>query len=291
MTGVQTCALPIYVDTVETSLATIDTNVDSIITTLSTIDTNIDTLDTNVDSLITTVATINTNTTDISVDLDPILTRLGTSSDTSSSNTIFGKIAAARGDISTAQSAIVDYVDTVETVLGSSSDTSSDNTVFGKIAGVVSDLDSIGPDASSAANDARTAKTQATTAASTAAEIKTLVSAGKSSETYAAVVKLQSDLKALQATMSKIPEAVSTDSITASIKEAMGKLGEVADREGYEGLVPSTEGLQPGSAASATDMQGIRNNIAELKALMSQVRSLLDRKVNKPVINGWLEGR
>jgi hypothetical protein len=272
-------------------LASVSADIASIATTLDTVDDKIDTIDTNVDTLITNVSTINSNTSSVGTDVTTLLSRLGTSDDTSSDDTIFGKIAAARGDISSAQSAIVAYVDTVETVLGTSSDTSSDNTVFGKLAGIESDLDTIGPDATNAATYALTAKTQATTAASTAAEIKTLVSAGKSAETYAAVVKLQSDLTALQSTISKIPEAVSTESITSAIREALGKLGEIAAKEGYKGLVPEAEGLVPGSAASSADMQNIRNSIAELKSLMSQVRSLLDRKVNAPVVKAWMEGR
>ena len=95
----------------------------------------------------------------------------------------------------------------------------------------------------------------------------------------------------MKATINEVPKAVSTERITSSISEAMTNLGRLASEEGYEEFIPGAEELEPGSASSPTDMQQIRNNLAELKALMEQVRALFDKKLNAPVVKSWMEAR
>jgi len=86
----------------------------------------------------------------------------------------------------------------------------------------------------------------------------------------------------LQSAMNKVPDGIATESLLQSVKDAMDELDGIAAAKGYEGLVPAmTEDFKP---VNPEDINEIRNNVSGLKSLMLEVRGLLDKEVNKPVV-------
>ncbi len=84
---------------------------------------------------------------------------------------------------------------------------------------------------------------------------------------------------------------MTADSITNFIRETRAKLSQLAVKEGYDNLVPSTGEVGEVNLTDEEDVEDLRNNVTELKALLQQVRSLLDKQVNAPVVKSWIEGK
>ena len=93
---------------------------------------------------------------------------------------------------------------------------------------------------------------------------------------------LEEALGELLNAMDALPQTVKETSLVDPMKNTLGELEKIAGEEGYEGLVPKGT-LRP------TAVKDIKNSVAEVKALMEQVRLLMDKKVNKPVVKGWME--
>ena len=119
---------------------------------------------------------------------------------------------------------------------------------------------------------------------------------------------LEGYLLELKDAVSEIPAAVTSDSVTDSVKQTLDELSELA--AGNEALgellllveqgvikTPSDvesfdfdrEGAEMGGL-TAEEMLGMRNDVNALKSLMLEIRGLLDSEVNKPIVHGWLEG-
>ncbi len=236
--------------------------------------------------------------------VDALQAAVGAPTDTAASGTLFGKMAAGglataqtdtvleklkglKDDVAAAQKIIAGYVDDVESAVGSSSDTADADTIFGKLAGMESVLAAAGSDATNAALYARDAKSQALVIAGTIAEIRTSLDEGNMDTAVAKLNALAETMADLQDVMGKIPDGIATEGLMQSVKEALDDLDGLAKEKGYEGLVPAmAEELKP---LNPDDITEIRNNVAGLKSLMTEVRNLLDKEVNKPVVHGWLE--
>jgi len=153
-------------------------------------------------------------------------------------------------------------------------------------------LSTLGSDGTKASKELLAAKEKASAASKAAQEIKDLIAqSGKNAEAYNALQKLANDLAKLQAANASISSSVTADSITNFIKDTRSKLSQLAVREGYENLVPSTGEVGQVNLTDEEEVEDLRNNVTELKALLQQVRSLLDKQVNAPVVKSWIEGK
>jgi len=217
---------------------------------------------------------------------------VGKTTDAAGTNSLFGKIASAQGDITAFKTDITSYVDGVETTLGTTADAAGASTVYGKIKSLEQTLSTLGSDGTKAGKQLLAAKDQAAAASKAAEDIKKMIAAGgKNAEAYSALQKLAGDLAKLQAANASIGSSLTADSITDFIRDTRAKLAQVAMKEGYENLVPSTGEVGQVNLTDEGEVGDLRNDVTELKALMSQVRSLLDKQVNAPVVKSWIEGK
>ena len=259
-----------------------------------------------INSLTTTASAINTDTSGVSTDIGRLLAKLGSFGDTDAADTLFGeldavKFSAAEGgenvallrkglakeDTDALLKDIKGYVDDVENTLGANSDTAERTTIFGKLAGMESVLAAAGADATNAALYARDAKSQAISIAATIAGIRANLNEGNMDEAITKLNALGETMADLQGVMDKIPEGIATEGLVQSVKDTLDELNGLAEAKGYEGMVPAmAEEFKP---LDPNDITEIRNSVSGLKSLMTEVRNLLDKEVNKPVVHGWLE--
>jgi hypothetical protein len=250
------------------------------------------TIDSNVKTMLTKVNSIPDDTTDMGTSVNKLLAVMGNTTDAAGANTLFGKIASAQGDIAAFKTDITGYVDNVEVTLGTTADAAGTDTVYGKIRSLEQTLSTLGSDGTKASKELLAAKEKASAASKAAQEIKDLIAqSGKNAEAYNALQKLANDLAKLQAANASISSSVTADSITNFIKDTRSKLSQLAVREGYENLVPSTGEVGQVNLTDEEEVEDLRNNVTELKALLQQVRSLLDKQVNAPVVKSWIEGK
>ncbi|MFA5164247.1 MAG: LamG-like jellyroll fold domain-containing protein [Candidatus Omnitrophota bacterium] len=259
---------------------------------VNSINATVTTIDSNVKTMLSKVNTLPDDTTDVGTSVSSLLATVGKTTDAAGTNTLFGKIASAQGDITAFKADITNYVDGVETTLGTTADAAGTNTVYGKIRSLEQTLSALGPDGAKANKELLAAKDQAAAASKAAEDIKKMIAAGgKNAEAYGALQKLAGDLAKLQAANSRIGSSVTADSITDFIRDTRAKLAQVAMKEGYDNLVPETGEVGQVNLTEEADVEDLRNNMTELKALLSQVRSLLDKQVNAPVVKSWIEGK
>gem|GEM_PF-1313359 len=259
---------------------------------VNSINATVTTIDSNVKTMLSKVNTLPDDTTDVNTSVSSLMAAVGKTTDAAGTNSLFGKIASAQGDITAFKTDITSYVDGVETTLGTTADAAGANTVYGKIRSLEQTLSTLGPDGTKAGKQLLAAKDQAAAASKAAEDIKKMIAAGgKNAEAYSALQKLAGDLAKLQAANASIGSSLTADSITDFIRDTRAKLAQVAMKEGYENLVPSTGEVGQVNLTDEGEVGDLRNDVTELKALMSQVRSLLDKQVNAPVVKSWIEGK
>jgi hypothetical protein len=294
-------------DSIFTKVNTIDTGMTALTSAVNTVDMITNGISADVNTLLSLLGTSSTGgstDTTLLTKVNALQTAIGAATDTAASGTLFGRIAAGgsataqtdtvleklkglKDDVAAAQKIITGYVDDVESAVGSSSDTANEDTIFGKLAGMESVLAAAGSDATNAALYARDAKSQALVIAGTIADIRTSLNEGNMDTAVAKLNALAETMAELQAVMGKIPEGIATEGLLQSVKEALDDLDGLAKEKGYEGLVPAAaEELKP---VDPSDISEIRDSVSGLKSLMTEVRNLLDKEVNKPVVHGWLE--
>jgi len=244
--------------------------------------------DATLDDIFAGVTTVQTNTTGLNNDITALLIRLGKSTDSEAANTLFGKIAAIDTSTNNEEAILAgvddikNYVDTLEGSLGSSADSMSSETIFGRLA----EMEDMMKDLGAGSKEVEDAKTKAKNLARLMEEIRVDLSKGNMAEASAKLAALGQGLTALNNDLSGLPATAGE----ASVGNAFEDLKEMAAGGGLEGLVPLLEEIrQSREAFNPGNMTTMRNTVEELKSLMTEVRSLLDQEVNKPVVHGWLE--
>jgi hypothetical protein len=301
-------------DSIFARVSAMDTNVASLISTVNTVNTNTSGVSSNVGTLLarlgspsdtSAAATLfgkvaaggSSATASLATKVDALQSSLDTkTADISAKlasgggagvDTILGKLTALKGDVEAARDVIIGYVDEVESSVGSSSDTADSDTVFGRISGMEGLLASVGADATNAVLYAREARAQAMTINETVADIRENLGEGNIDDAVQRLGDLGEIMVSLQESMSKIPDGVGTQTILESIQQTLDNLKGMAETKGYGDLMPAmTEEFKP---VNPEDVNEIRNNVSGLKSLMLEIRGLLDKEVNEPVIHGWLE--
>ena len=240
------------------------------------------------DTIYAGVTTIQNNTIGLNTDITALLTRLGKTTDSEAANTLFGKIAAIDTSTNNEEAILAgvddikNYVDTLEGSLGSSADPMSAETIFGRLA----EMEDMMKDMGAGSKEVEDAKTKAKNLARLMEEIRVDLSKGNMAEASAKLAALGQGLTALNNDLSGLPATAGE----ASVGSAFEDLKTMAAGGGLEGLVPLLEEIrQSREAFNPENMTVMRNTVEELKSLMTEVRSLLDQEVNKPVVHGWLE--
>ena len=234
------------------------------------------------------VTAIKTNTDRLNTDITGLLTRLGKTTDSEGADTLFGKIAAidaSGGDEEAVLAGIADiknYVDTLEGSLGSSEDPTGDGTIFSRL----TEMDGLMKSLGASPKRVGDAKARAKNLAKLMAEIRADLANGNMAEASAKLEALGLEMASLNKDMNELPATAGEESVGSAFEG----LKEMAAGGGLEDLVPLLEEIRQGREAfNPENMAAMRNTVEELKSLMTEVRSLLDQEVNKPVVHGWLE--
>jgi len=240
--------------------------------TMDTLYSRLNSMDTDMDNLTASVSTVSETTADVGTDVDTLLKKLGAVSGGSVDAETIGSI-----------------VGSVEAAVGAGS--GDYETILGKLASIEATLADIGTDASTAAAFTTSATDQAMLVQNIVSHIKAALAGGDMETAESGLAELAEKLVSLKEELSAVPEAVTTGSLTETVKATLEELNQMASEKGLEGIVPVFEfGEGGGEAVNPEDILEIRNNVSELKSLMTEVRSLLDQEVNKPIVHGWLEG-
>ncbi len=174
--------------------------------------------------------------------------------------------------------------------IGSESDPAGMGTVFGQLAAIEQSVTAVGGQTASAISKASGARSQASSAASAVTRVKQAVSSGNLGKVTADVDEIKRSLTSAMTQIKAIPGEMSTEGLVKSLREAMGKIDEVAKGKGLQPLGQPAEELKAGSLNDPQTLAKLLNTIAETKAMMDAMRVLMDDAVNKPVVVDWLEG-
>lgn len=230
------------------------------------------------DTLTTALNTVSTN-------ISSIKAIVGNTSDASTVNTLYGKLAGVTGNVNTvltkwgdySASQIVTSVDSVGTILGSPTNVSGQQTVFGKIADVRNYIGDM-PDVTAVVNNAYT-------------EVQNLRKEvdfnGKSDTAYNLIKNINVTIEELKRSLVAVPDqatASSTEQMAVTLQEARKTVQEIAAKEGIKGTVAGKDGRK----APAT-LEDLRGEISELKASTETMKAILQKKIEEPVIKTWFE--
>ena len=230
-----------------------------------------------INTLTTALSTVNTN-------VSAIKTIVGTTSDTSSSNTLYGKLLGVSSNVSTIvsnwgsykASDIIDYLKTVDGYLGGPNDSCGMQTAFGKINCVYNQT-----------TDVSTAATLANNAYTEIQQLRKEINFNGKSDTAYSLVKSINDA------VTKIKEAV----ITIPAETAESKIKEMAEsvKETKDMLkkAASEAGLKGGSAREEAKkgpatFESLQSQLLELKAMTEVIKKAEESK-QEPVVKTWFE--
>lgn len=177
----------------------------------------------------------------------------------------------------------------IENRLGYVTDPADADTVFGQLTTIEQGLTGVGGTAKQTLQKATSARTEAQNAATAIGEVKKRIGAGQLNKALEDLEIIRKALGAAAEEMKGVSPALSTEDLVKSLREAMGKMEEMAKARGLQPLGQSTE-LEPGSLTDPQTVTKLLNSIAETKAMMEAMRLLMDEAVNKPVVVDWMEG-
>ncbi|MFH1199354.1 MAG: Ser-Thr-rich GPI-anchored membrane family protein, partial [Candidatus Omnitrophota bacterium] len=290
-----------------TDIAGIKTKTDAINwSDVTTVKSNLSTLSTTVDTLAAKIDTINTNVTSIK-------SIAGTTSDTVSASTIYGKLQGAASSASSVSDGwsgrtaadIIGYIDNLENYLGTPNDAAGQNTAFGKIASlstVAGNVDTVksylgtpndaagqrtvfGNIADVSANTGEIASvyTAATNAYTEAQDLRDeLAFEGKSDSAYGMANALKGSVEEIK---EKLDEAMNKlgdtqiNEVVASVEEAKDALKQAAQATGAQAAL--REAARP--AASANNLESLRDEVTEIKAMLQAVKAIVEKQ-EEPVV-------
>ncbi len=248
--------------------------------------TDMATLSGKIDTLTTNLNTIDTN-------IDSVNAIVGTTSDTSASSTLHGKLSGLASNVSaivtkwgsyTADDLVGDSSD-LGTYLGSPDDGASEDTVFGNLAAINANT-----------GGTSTAATYAQNAYDEIQKVRSEISFnGKTDTAYTMLTGLKDTLSGLNERIGKIPSEVAapgTNEIAASINDALSTLKEKAAQAGYPGIAEEAakveDKVKP-AEGEPVDLNTLKNQLSELKALMDTIKASMTAEEEKPVVKSWFE--
>lgn len=277
---------------VGTSISSVENKVDTLVTDVTAIKAKTD-LITDMATLSGKVDTLTTNLNTIDTNLDSVQAVVGTASDTSASSTLYGKLSGVTSNVSaivtkwgsyTADDLMSDSSG-LEDYLGTPNDAASEDTVFGKIAAI-----------NASAGLISTASTYAQNAYDEIQKVRSEINFnGKTDTAYTMLTGLKDTLSGLNERIANIPSeaaAPGTNEAAASINDALSALKEKAAQAGYLGI--AEEAAKAGEKAKLAegepvDLNTLKNQLSELKALMDAIKASMTAEEEKPVVKSWFE--
>lgn len=226
------------------------------------------------DSITSSISSLNTN-------INTINNLIGSTSDSSSASTLYGKLAAVNTNTTSMidkwgsykAKDIVDNVNLVSAQIGTPNDASGQRTVFGKVAEVYNKTDKILPGAEKIMdlyNKVETIK-------------KNMETEGKSEKTLDNLKELKKTVDNIKETIDKLYSA-SKDKDLETISQAVGEvrkdLGQIAQDKGVGSRVVD-------QAKGANTLDSLSKQVAELKATLEKVRAAVEKENVK--VESWLE--
>ena len=197
-------------------------------------------------------------------------------------------VAALMAGVEALEFMTTSYWDRVSSRVGSERDGPDADTLFGRIAAVLAELEQVGADAAAAVKKAGTAQTAAGSAASGIQSVKRELAAGQLGQMAANVAAVRDALTTALEQLQGIPEEIGSGRLVDAFREALDQMKRLAEQQG----VPLAEmALPSGPITDAATIMQLNNNLAEMKAMMDALRTLMDEAVNKPVVVEWLEAR
>ncbi len=230
-----------------------------------------------INTLTTALSTVNTN-------LSAIKNIVGTTSDTLSSNTLFGKLSGVSTNVSTIASNwgsykasdIIVYLNTVEGYLGGPNDACGLLTVFGKINCVYNQT-----------TDVSTAVTLANNAYTEVQQLRKEIDFnGKSDTAYSLVKNINDAVTEIKKSVVNIPAETAETKIkevAESLKETKDMLKKAATEAGLKGGSAKEE-VKKGPAT----LEGLQSQLLELKAMTEVIKKAEESK-QEPVVKTWFE--
>jgi hypothetical protein len=98
------------------------------------------------------------------------------------------------------------------------------------------------------------------------------------------LVALQESLQRVTASVNGLPGQVASDDIGKEVSKLVEQVKALASDKGY-----AFDALYELSANEAADVKTVRNRVEELKALVDVQRSILENRLNEPVVKTWFE--
>ena len=154
------------------------------------------------------------------------------------------------------------------------------------ISSVAGQLGEISTSSSDAATSARSAKTEAANAVASIEELKKALGAGEAADARESLEDVRNSLIKAQESINRIGDMM-TSGLAGTLGDMMKMLKDMADEEGFPGLVKS--GDAEGMSADKS-VEALNRNIQEMKGKMHHMQTLLDESAYKPVVTEILIG-
>ncbi|MCK5013394.1 MAG: hypothetical protein KAS66_06215 [Candidatus Omnitrophica bacterium] len=230
-------------------------------------------MDSDITNLVEGMDNVSTVTADVGGDIDGLISELG----------------AAVGTGGVDAQAISNITASVGAVIGQDGDGAGYETVLGRLSGLEGMLAGIGANASAASSVMEMSRSKAKAIRKIASKIQKLLDDGELEAAQEEMLNMGERLVELKRSTQQVPGAVTTDSLSEEMQASVDELNRLAAEKGIEGLIPPIDLLQGGSAMDPEDIIEVRNEVNELKSLMTEVRISLDQGINAPIVHSWFE--
>ncbi|MBU3995861.1 MAG: hypothetical protein KKF42_08860 [Actinobacteria bacterium] len=147
----------------------------------------------------------------------------------------------------------------------------------------------IGTDASDAAQSANLAKLDAKKAATGIQDLKDALDAGNAEESLKAIAEVKKAIISSQENLKALTGLIDMGGLGSKMNNMLEALKKLAEKEGFEGLIDSTEKLV-GDGTQVEGMDGLNKNLNEMTGKMIHMQKLLDEAAYEPVITETLLG-
>jgi hypothetical protein len=247
-------------------------------------------IDNEVGNLLKNIDIVEENTMGVDVDLDELVKQLKSG----------GAITEKMSDLDIQR--LVGHLNSVSSNIGVGGEAGDFKTVLGKLNNIEAALAHMGTDGATA----KAFNQNATQKAGNITEFiglitKELEEEGNVDDLEEKMGILEGYLLELKEAVSEIPVAMTSNSVTDSVKNTLDELSAIAaGNESLGELLRLVEHGPPaaGDGSGARGIGGLtpqeilemRNDVNALKSLMLEIKVLLDHEVNQPVVHGWLEG-
>jgi hypothetical protein len=280
----------IILTVVDKSAASSSTAEASSAVTLDTLYSRMNGIDNEVGNLLKNIDIVEENTMGVDVDLDELVKQLKSG----------GAITEKMSDLDIQR--LVGHLNSVSSNIGVGGEAGDFKTVLGKLNNIEAALAHMGTDGATA----KAFNQNATQKAGNITEFiglitKELEEEGNVDDLEEKMGILEGYLLELKEAVSEIPVAMTSNSVTDSVKNTLDELSAIAaGNESLGELLRLVEHGPPaaGDGSGARGIGGLtpqeilemRNDVNALKSLMLEIKVLLDHEVNQPVVHGWLEG-